>query len=127
MGHHLGRAHAEYLANHAPIGTAFSVPPNLRAQQLGLWHGWLPYARGDVLAMAIAAVVTYFLLAGFSSDPYLRAGRAAPPPPFAALPGVPPGPAGPSDPAVPTDPPTPPDPPAAGRADPGPAPLASGW
>ena len=69
VGHHLGRAHAEYLANHAPIGTAFSVPPNLRAQQLGLWHGWLPYARGDVLAMAIAAVVTYFLLAGFSSDP----------------------------------------------------------
>jgi hypothetical protein len=81
VGHHLGHGHAEYLANHAPVGTAFSVPPNLRAQQFGLWHGWLPYARGDVLAMAIAAIVTYFLLAGFSSHPSLRAGRTAPPPP----------------------------------------------
>jgi hypothetical protein len=71
LGHHLGLSHARYLADHAAVGTTFSIPPNLRAQQVGLWHGWLPYAKGDVLSMAIAAVVTYILLAGFSPHPAL--------------------------------------------------------
>jgi peptidoglycan/LPS O-acetylase OafA/YrhL len=77
LGHHIGLAHARYLADHAAVGTTFSIPPNLRAQQVGLWHGWLPYAKGDVLAMAIAAVVTYILLAGFSQYPTLRPAPAA--------------------------------------------------
>jgi hypothetical protein len=71
LGHHIGLSHARYLADHAPVGTAFSIPPNLRAQHIGLWHGWLPYAKGDVLAMAIASAVTYLLFAGFSSSPTL--------------------------------------------------------
>ncbi|MEN3308508.1 MAG: hypothetical protein V7603_4710 [Micromonosporaceae bacterium] len=72
LGHHIGLSHARYLADHAAVGTTFSIPPNLRAQQVGLWQGWLPYVKGDVLAMAIAAVVTYILLAGFSQYPTLR-------------------------------------------------------
>jgi hypothetical protein len=72
LGHHIGLSHARYLADHAAVGTTFTIPPNLRAQQVGLWHGWLPYAKGDVLAMAIAGVVTYVLLAGFSQYPTLR-------------------------------------------------------
>lgn len=80
LGHNIGHAHAKNLADHAPIGTAFSIPPNLRVQQVGLWHGWLPYAKGDLLTMPIASVVTYLLLAGFSPYPTLRpvpAGREA--------------------------------------------------
>ncbi|HKT05806.1 MAG TPA: DUF2567 domain-containing protein, partial [Rugosimonospora sp.] len=78
FGHDLGRAHARYLADNAPIGTTFSIPPNLRAQAVGVWHGWLPYAKGDVLSMAIAAAVVYLLLAGFSPYPSLRRPPPAP-------------------------------------------------
>jgi hypothetical protein len=90
LGHNLGLAHARDLAAHSAVGTTFSIPPNLRVQQTGLWHGWLPYAKGDVLAMAIASVVTYILLAGFSSRPDLR------PAPAPEHPAQPAGPAGPS-------------------------------
>jgi hypothetical protein len=38
----------------------------------------VPYARGDVLAMAIAALVVYLLLAGFSAYPSLREPDPAP-------------------------------------------------
>jgi hypothetical protein len=72
FGHHIGYAHFRQLALHAPIGTNFLAPVNLRVKQVGFWHGFLPYARGDVLAMAIAAMVVYLLLAAFSSYPSLR-------------------------------------------------------
>ncbi|MBO0869420.1 MAG: hypothetical protein J2P15_12715, partial [Micromonosporaceae bacterium] len=72
FGHHIGLAHARDLADHAPANTRFPIPPNLRVQQIGLWHGFLPYAKGDVLALAIAAVLTYLVLAGFSPHPTLR-------------------------------------------------------
>ena len=65
-------AHFRQLARHAPVGSSFLAPVNLRVKQVGWWHGFLPYARGDVLAMAIAALVVYLLLAGFSSYPSLR-------------------------------------------------------
>jgi hypothetical protein len=72
FGHHIGYAHFRQLALHAPVGSSFLAPVNLRVKQVGWWHGFLPYARGDVLAMAIAALVVYLLLAGFSAYPSLR-------------------------------------------------------
>lgn len=72
FGHHIGYAHFRHLATSAPVGTNFLAPVNLRVKQVGWWHGFLPYARGDVLAMAIAALVVYLLLAAFSSYPSLR-------------------------------------------------------
>lgn len=72
FGHHIGYAHFLHLARSAPDGTQFLAPVNLRVEQNGLWHHWLPYARGDVLALAIAATALYLLLAGFSAHPSLR-------------------------------------------------------
>jgi len=74
-GHHIGLAHARELVRNAPVGMHFALPVNLRVQQLGLWHGWLPYARGDVLFLAITAVLLYALFAGFSPYPTLRPWR----------------------------------------------------
>jgi hypothetical protein len=74
-GHRQGYAHAKDLVAHAAPGTHFSLPVNLRVGQFGLWHHWLPYARGDVLFLAIAAVLVYLLLAGFSPYPSLRRPR----------------------------------------------------
>jgi hypothetical protein len=64
-GHSLGQ-------RSAPLGVRFPAPVNLRVRQVGLWHHWLPYARGDVLFLALAAVLMYVLLAGFSAYPSLR-------------------------------------------------------
>ncbi len=72
FGHRQGYAHAKDLVAHAAPGTHFTLPVNLRVGQYGLWHHWLPYARGDVLFLAIAAVLVYVLLAGFSPYPSLR-------------------------------------------------------
>jgi len=64
-GHSLGRTSA-------PVGTRFPAPVNLRVKEIGLWHHWLPYVRGDLLFLAFAAILTYVLLAGFSPYPSLR-------------------------------------------------------
>jgi hypothetical protein len=72
FGSWIGADHFRDLAAHAPVGTNFSLPVNLRIKEVGLWQGWLPYARGDVLALAIAASVIYLLLAGFSAHSSLR-------------------------------------------------------
>jgi hypothetical protein len=72
FGHHIGTHHFDNLVANAPVGTQFLAPVNLRVQQTGLWHHWLPYARGDVLALAITATALYVLLAGFSAHPSLR-------------------------------------------------------
>jgi hypothetical protein len=72
FGQSIGRAHFKDLVKHAPIGTNFSAPVALRVKQLGWWHHVLPYARGDVLALAITALVVYLLLAAFSAFPSLR-------------------------------------------------------
>src|SRR5262249_24442861 len=64
-GHRIGR-------HSAPVGAHFDAAVNLRVRQVGLWHHWLPYARGDVLFLAIAAILMYVLLAGFSPYPGLR-------------------------------------------------------
>jgi hypothetical protein len=72
FGHSIGSAHFRQLAAHAAPGTNFTAPVTLRIKQMGWWHGFLPYARGDVLALAITAVVIYLLLAAFSAFPSLR-------------------------------------------------------
>lgn len=65
FGHRIGQTTA-------PVGTTFPAAVRLRVAHLGLWHHWLPYARGDVLFLALAAVLMYVLLAGFSAYPSLR-------------------------------------------------------
>jgi hypothetical protein len=75
FGHHFGYAHARALID-APSwtgSTPFTLPVDLRAAKAGLWGGWLPYARGDVLAMPITVLLLYLLFAGFSPYPSLRA------------------------------------------------------
>ncbi len=75
-GHRIGLTHARELIRNAPVGAHFTLPVSLRVQQVGLWHGWLPYARGDVLFLAVMAVLVYALLAGFSPYQSLRPPRA---------------------------------------------------
>jgi hypothetical protein len=72
FGHSIGNAHFRQLVAHAQAGTNFVAPVTLRVKQMGWWHGVLPYARGDVLALAITALVVYLLLAAFSAFPSLR-------------------------------------------------------
>jgi hypothetical protein len=72
FGHTIGNAHFKDLVAHAPVGTNFVAPVSLRVKAMGWWHGFLPYARGDVLAFAITALVIYLLLAAFSAFPSLR-------------------------------------------------------
>jgi hypothetical protein len=72
FGHRIGLSHFRDLLAHAPVGTNFLAPVSLRVGQFGWWHHALPYARGDVLAMAITALVIYLLLVTFSSYASLR-------------------------------------------------------
>jgi hypothetical protein len=76
-GHHVGAAHANDLLTHSPPGTDVRMPVDLGAQRVGLWHGWIPFVQGDVLCIAIAAVLVYLVLAGFSAYPTLRPPTAA--------------------------------------------------
>jgi hypothetical protein len=75
IGHRIGYDRADYLLHHAPYGTQITLPVDIRVQRIGLWHGWIPFVRGDVLCLAIAAVLVYLLLAGFSAYPSLRPPR----------------------------------------------------
>jgi hypothetical protein len=73
FGHNIGRGHALAVAEHARIGDVILVPPDLRIKQGGniaFWHG-LPYLSGVLLYLAIAAIVTYVVIAGFATNPYL--------------------------------------------------------
>ena len=54
---------------------------DLRIKQAGniaLWHGWLPYLSGVLLYLAIAAIVTYLLIASFTASPSLVTRRRRP-------------------------------------------------
>jgi hypothetical protein len=83
FGHNIGRGHALAEARAGKIGQVVLIPPDLRIKQagnIGLWHGWLPYLSGVLLYLAIAAIVTYLLIASFTSSPALvtrRRGRTA--------------------------------------------------
>ena len=72
VGYRIGYAHAQDQLYHAPYATLIRMPVDLRVQQIGLWHGWLPFARGDVLTLGISTVLIYLLMAGFSAYPSLR-------------------------------------------------------
>lgn len=78
FGHNIGRGHALAEARHGKIGQVVLVPPDLRIKQagnIGLWHGWLPYLSGVLLYFAIAAIITYLLIASFTASPMLVGGR----------------------------------------------------
>lgn len=86
FGHQFGYDHARRLidaTNWTGGSTDFVLPVDLRVAKIGLWHGWLPFARGDVLAMPITTLLLSLLLVGFSPYPALRATHrfpdAAPP------------------------------------------------
>jgi hypothetical protein len=100
FGHHFGLAHARALIN-APTWTGttnFVLPVDLRAAKIGLWQGWLPFAKGDVLAMPITVLLAYLLCVGFSPYPSLRATYQFGQPEFTApVPGAYPGWAGPGE------------------------------
>ena len=78
FGHNIGRGHALAEARHGKIGQVVMIPPDLRIKQtgnIGLWHGWLPYLSGVLLYLAIAAIITYLLIASFTASPRLVGGR----------------------------------------------------
>jgi len=90
FGHHFGYAHARALID-APSwtrgSTKFVLPVDLRAAKIGLWHGVLPFAKGDVLAMPITVLLVCLVCAGFSPYPALRATHHPYPPADPAQPG----------------------------------------
>lgn len=82
FGHTIGLSHALALARTAPVGTVFTIPPDLRIKQPGAvawWHGAIPYITGDLLYAGIAALLVYLLCVGFSASPTLLPRKIAPP------------------------------------------------
>lgn len=86
FGHNIGRGHAFAVAKTAANGTVIKFPVDLRIKRLGLWHGLLPYVGGDLLYVAIAATLTYLLLAGFALSPSLGTRPSSPAFPLPPLP-----------------------------------------
>jgi hypothetical protein len=72
LGRHIGYQHYRDLVAHAPVGTHFRRPPDVRSAQIGLWFGFLPKVQGSVLLQAVAATTTYMMLASFHVEPDLR-------------------------------------------------------
>jgi peptidoglycan/LPS O-acetylase OafA/YrhL len=72
LGHHIGYGQFRQLALHAPVGTHFLRPPSVRSGDVGLWFGFLPRVQGAVLVQAVAAVLTYLMLAAFHVEPDLH-------------------------------------------------------
>jgi hypothetical protein len=89
LGRQIGLSDYEQWRATAAVGQTSLRPPDLRAGMAGLFWGFLPVVRGDLLVPAFGAVVTYTLLAGWAADSDLGAGRAAGPP---TDPDLPPGP-----------------------------------
>lgn len=69
VGRQVGLADYRELLAAAEVGTRLSRPADLRTVQLS---GWPPRVTGVVLVPALAAAVTYTLLAAWSRDPDLR-------------------------------------------------------
>jgi hypothetical protein len=72
LGRHIGYAHYRDLVAHAPVGTHFRRPPDVRSARIGLWFGFLPKVQGAALLQAVAATTTYMMLASFHVEPDLR-------------------------------------------------------
>jgi hypothetical protein len=73
----LGRSHYVYLKAHAPEGTRFLKPVDLRLGG-GVLLGGLK-VPADTMVAALAATLTYLLFTGFAFDPDLRPLRDIPP------------------------------------------------
>jgi len=76
LGHRIGLAHYLDLRAHAPVGTRFDRPVDVRTKYVGLWYGFLPRVQGAVLVQPVAASAVYCLLAAFHPTPDLDAGDA---------------------------------------------------
>jgi hypothetical protein len=72
LGRHIGYAHYRELFAHAPVGTHFFRPPDVRSAKIGLWFGFLPRVQGAALLQATAAATAYLVLAAFHVEPDLR-------------------------------------------------------
>jgi hypothetical protein len=72
VGRDVGRAAADRLSAPTDKSIHFKAPVQLRVQSHGLWHGVVPYTSGVLLTMAITAVATYIVMAGFSNSPHLH-------------------------------------------------------
>ncbi|HEV7897214.1 MAG TPA: DUF2567 domain-containing protein [Planosporangium sp.] len=72
LGHQIGYGHYRQLIAHAPVGAHFLRPPSVRSGSVGLWYGFLPRVQGAVLVQAVAAALTYLMLAAFHVEPDLR-------------------------------------------------------
>jgi hypothetical protein len=75
VGRAVGRSSFEYAIRHPVNGETLKAPIDLRIQRHGLWHGFLPYIGGNLTYMAIAALATYCLIAGFSTRSDLNVPR----------------------------------------------------
>jgi Protein of unknown function (DUF2567) len=72
VGHRMGLAEYQRLAQGAAVGQHFSRPVEVATKRVGLWYGVLPRVQGAVLLQAAVAVIFYTLLAGFHRAPSLR-------------------------------------------------------
>ncbi len=77
-GRAIGRAKVIEEIKHPKDGAVITTPIDLRIQRNGLWHGFLPWIGGNLTYMAIAALLTYCLIAGFSLRGDLNIGRNRP-------------------------------------------------
>jgi hypothetical protein len=73
LGIRLEMADFQALVASAPLDSRLDAPLSLRITDLDRDHGWRPKLTGVIVAQALAAAVTYTTLAGFASDPELRA------------------------------------------------------
>ncbi|HZN18675.1 MAG TPA: DUF2567 domain-containing protein [Micromonosporaceae bacterium] len=72
VGHGVGLAEFERLRDTAPPQTRLRMPLDVHIAELGTWWRVVPKVYGVLLAQAIAAAVSYTLLAGWSGHPALR-------------------------------------------------------
>lgn len=72
VGRLVGLDTYRHLLASAPVDTAFTKPPDLRAGRFEWLYGFIPTLQGDLLLPAFGAIVTYTLLAGWSRWPSLR-------------------------------------------------------
>lgn len=78
LGIRLEMGQFEALAAAAPVGAQLDAPLSLRITDLDRDQLWPPKATGVIVAQALAAAVAYTILAGFATDPQLRANPPRP-------------------------------------------------
>ncbi len=86
VGRAIGRADFDYALRHPVNGEVIKVPIDLRIQRNGLWHGVVPWIGGNLTYLAIAAVATYCVIAGFTIRGDLDAAKSRTSPPSSSAP-----------------------------------------